>query len=110
MEKNTESNYDFSHPLLEDLFFHPWVFWFEILSVNTAPALIGLVSIIIILLLIIKMTTHPYIYSGLFFIWIGPVLKYLPFLLAFIIPNTLSGKFTMTIGCVENSKGGLDCI
>ncbi len=57
-----------------------------------------------------KLTAHSYIYGGLFLFWIGPVLLYMPLLLAFVIPNMLKGDFTTTIGCVKQADGSYECL
>ncbi len=103
------NNNDDSNILL-DLLFRPWDGWIRILTKTTGKAVVGL-SVIIMMLIFIRKTNHPLLYSIALLIWIGPVLVVLPFLLLFIVPNTLHGAMNVPIGCIYDSKTGtLDCI
>jgi hypothetical protein len=97
--------------ILFDLLFRPWDGWIRILTDTTGKAVVGLSVIIIMLIFFIHKTNHPLLYSIALLIWVGPVLIGLPFLLLFIVPNTLLGAMSAPIGCIYVSETGTyDCI
>lgn len=100
---------------IRTLFFtNPWIFWVMLLSNSNMGSLVGTSILFFIIVLLYNFLPKGYTWwgIGLFLLWVGPVLFFLPFLLIFfVLPNSLQGNWNTPIGCGRNEKSGkLECI
>lgn len=97
------------------LFLNPWGFWGMLLSTSRGGSLVGTSVIFILLVTLYYFLPKTYTWwgIGLFLVWIGPILFFLPLLfMAFVLPSIIYGdNWNVPIGCVRNKETGkLDCI
>lgn len=95
-------------------FINPWGFWARLLSISKVGSLVGtsVFSIILAILYIFLPKQYTWWGIGLFLVWVGPVLIFLPFIfIFFLLPSIFYGGWDLPIGCGRDKETGkLECI
>jgi hypothetical protein len=90
-------------------FLNPWGFWGLLLSTSKVGSLVGTIIFFIILTTLYIFLPKQYTWwgIGLFLVWVGPVLFFLPFIfIFFVLPSIFYGEWTVPIGCGRDKETG----
>lgn len=95
-----------------NIFINPWSTWFQILGGTILSGFIGysIITSVITGLYVFSPPTYKWYMIGLFLLYVGPVIFFTPFLLLFIVPNSLKGDWYIPVGCGRDRDGNLKCV